>query len=77
MDELKRIAFATPFRYEEAVRYTATLRNFGIYFSVLYVITIFSIKLVMARFKPFQVCHLIFYLKEKFSGHFQIWLLMF
>lgn len=57
MDELKRIAFTAPFRYDEAVRYTGTLRNVGIYFSVLYVITIFSIKLVMTRFKPFQVCH--------------------
>lgn len=59
MDELKRIAFTTPFRYEEAVRYTGTLRNVGIYFSLLYVITIFSIKLVMTRFKPFQVCHFV------------------
>ncbi|CAG9539420.1 unnamed protein product [Cercopithifilaria johnstoni] len=55
MDELKRIAFTTPFRYEEAVYYTGTLRNVGIYISVLYVITIFSIKLVMTRFKPFQL----------------------
>uniref|UniRef100_A0A915PNW3 Elongation of very long chain fatty acids protein n=1 Tax=Setaria digitata TaxID=48799 RepID=A0A915PNW3_9BILA len=55
MEELKRIAFTAPFRYEEAVRYTASLRNVGIYFSVAYVITIFSIKLVMTRFKPFQL----------------------
>ncbi|VDO16937.1 unnamed protein product, partial [Brugia timori] len=55
MDELKRIAFTAPFQYEEAVRYTGTLRNVGIYVSVLYVIAIFSIKLVMTRFKPFQL----------------------
>ncbi|MCP9265618.1 Elongation of very long chain fatty acids protein [Dirofilaria immitis] len=55
MDELKRIAFVAPFRYEEGVRYISTLRNFGLYFSALYVITIFSIKFVMTRFKPFQL----------------------
>ncbi|VDN38768.1 unnamed protein product [Gongylonema pulchrum] len=55
MEEFKRIAFTSPFRHDEASRFTGTLQGLALYVSAAYVILIFTIKLVMTRFKPFQL----------------------
>ncbi|VDM81435.1 unnamed protein product [Strongylus vulgaris] len=55
MSSFLEVATSSPFSYEEAKNYTRSFEMTAFTISLVYIVTIFSIKAIMTNFKPFQL----------------------